>query len=277
MPGLAPLFPGLAAYAWTLPWQAGPFDAMVGLWWLSAFAEMVLQRVWYPGHWVPWVAPMSCLSALGVLRWVEEHDIASWGVVYVLVGAGILASLLLSRRHPWRPSASRATQEVFARLAAQVRERTAPDEAVFVWGWHPQILLLADRESVVPELTFCDDAYLDRYTPDWRRRLFDAFARTPPRTIVVLSRGFPFRGLRAALGLAYEPLNDALFTLASRFPPGLTEGLTLERAIGILRPTAEAALAQGNREAAAGIAEGILELDPADAPARRIFSACRLS
>ncbi len=277
VPGLAPLGAGLAAYAWTLPGGATRLDLLLGLWWAAAFAELALQCVWYPGHWVPLVAPTAFLGGLGVERLISEGGVLSWVVVGSLFVFGLTVSIHSARHHPWRPSESRRTQEVFARLAAQVRERTAPDEPVFVWGWHPQILLLADRESVVPELTFCDDTYLDQYTPDWRRKVFDAFARTPPKTIVVLSRGFPFRGLRAALGLDYEPLNDALFTLASRMHPRLTEGLTIERAIEVLRPTAQAALAQGNREAASGIAEGILDLAPGDADAQQILAACRLS
>jgi hypothetical protein len=72
-------------------------------------------------------------------------------------------------------------------VAAFARDRTAPDDTIFIWGFEPLIYCYADRRPAsrfiytVPLVTAWSP-------PEWRRELMRDLERNRPRAVIVAHR-----------------------------------------------------------------------------------------
>ncbi len=93
--------------------------------------------------------PACCLTAAlslgGMIPWARSHPAKRWvlpaalllsAVVGVQLGRGILRS---RGPAPWPVDPS-------LRVSTYIREHSAPTDRIFVWGYHPDIYLFADRK-----------------------------------------------------------------------------------------------------------------------------------
>lgn len=87
---------------------------------------------------------LSALGLNGMSAWARAHRLARWWRPAALL-FGVLVLLQLSRGAWAFRSAPPLPADPSRRVAAYIREHSAPGDRLFVWGYHPDIYLFADR------------------------------------------------------------------------------------------------------------------------------------
>lgn len=207
-------FIGLLAIVGAIDLGARPESARLR-WLLPAWAGVLIASVWAQGkfysyHWLPALAPLCLLAAQG-LRAIGSvlREALSPKAARALSAAGLLLVLALSAQAYWQAlnwplrylaggmSCAAFTQRydrygdfsllADKQVAAFIRERTAPDDTIFIWGFEPLIYCYADRRPAsrfiytVPLVTAWSP-------PEWRRELMRDLERNRPRAIIVTHR-----------------------------------------------------------------------------------------
>ncbi|WP_330173106.1 glycosyltransferase family 39 protein [Streptomyces sp. NBC_01498] len=201
---------------------------LTDLWiWCGASAGAVAVGFHFYGHYFQQLLPPVALLATAALRSLRRERLRS----VLAVPAGVCALFVL-----WAPFAPRPELAHAARVAAAVRQHSAPADRVLVWGIHPQTYRLADRAPASRYLTaglltnFSGGRNGPRvgeaYGVPGAWRVFTAEMRTrPPALIVDDSRGKPYAPehlptLRRLLAGSYERLPGtvagAVFYVRSR-------------------------------------------------------------
>lgn len=144
-------------------------------------AQSVARRIRRPS--LRHVIPTATMILLPVLA--APADLINLAYVYKFGGSALAGSMSLDQfRGLFRTGASNATNTRL--VAAYLRERTDPDEAVLVWGHEALVNFLAQRRSPT---RFVVDGYLT--TPsarqaEWRKEFIQKLRRCPPPYIVVV-------------------------------------------------------------------------------------------
>jgi hypothetical protein len=160
-------------------WRAIDGRAMLALWFAGAYFGASYSGRNFGHYFIQVIAPACLLTAL-LLRegWLAAPRLARMApllprlaraalVVAVLAG---LAYPLYRFRHDmalftWNePARPKVAQDA---LVAYVAEQTAPDDRIFVWGYNPEIYVLADRR---PATRFSNTNYLTGMLP-WENHL----------------------------------------------------------------------------------------------------------
>lgn len=134
---LLPLLTGLRA----------SLRADADLWaWLAASALGVLTGFHFFGHYYLQLLPALALLAVGALHRADgRRRLSRFAVAWSAAAAAGFVALGLAWPHqPLERDAS---------VAADVHRETSPQETVLVWGMHPEIYWLADREPGTRYLT----------------------------------------------------------------------------------------------------------------------------
>lgn len=127
------------------------------------------------GHYFIQIIAPACLITAGLVveawqriaSWSAGRRDLLWGARAVLL-LGVLASLTISVHRYHRDLAvvrlgQPARQDAtFARLLTVIRERTTPQDSIFVWGYHPEVYLLALRK---PASRYTNTNYLTGMLP----------------------------------------------------------------------------------------------------------------
>ncbi|THA27498.1 glycosyltransferase [Streptomyces sp. RKND-216] len=184
------------------------------LWvWLGASAVAVTVGFQFFGHYFLQLLPPLTLLATAALRAAAPRRAAVAVALTGVLTAGFVT---------WGFTAERAELEHARRVAAELRQRTAPDEPVLVWGMHPEDYWLADRRPATRYLTA---GFLTNFSGgrggvrtgeqyampgSWPRFLRD-LREHPPAVVVDDSRGAPYRPARiprldAYLTAHYRPV-----------------------------------------------------------------------
>ncbi|WP_329268465.1 ArnT family glycosyltransferase [Streptomyces pseudovenezuelae] len=180
------------------------------LWlWLLASAGAVLLGLHFFGHYYLPLLPPAALLATAALR-VLPYDRT---VTAVLTSACVCVLFLT-----WGVLAPRTDLDHARRVAQAVSSRTAPGDAVLVWGIHPETYWLADR---APATRYLTAGLLTNYSGGRDggrvgeryavRGVWTVFRREAVSAALVVddSRGKPYgpervRGLRRLLSAGYE-------------------------------------------------------------------------
>jgi hypothetical protein len=192
------------------------------LWLATALAllSVVIQGKFYMNHFGAALLWLAALSALAIeasarllrarLRWRRDR----WTAVTALaLGVPVVAVLVLGssvfpqrwatlrawmRIDPADPATVRSYQDHFGaygqgdfsyradvEVADYLRATTAPQDKVFIWGFEPLVLFLANRRSPT---RFLDNAPLvappGRFR--WREEALEALRRDPPACVLIL-------------------------------------------------------------------------------------------
>lgn len=187
---------------------------LTDLWvWFAASAGAVAVGFHFFGHYFLQLTPPIALLATGALRSLRPERLRS-----VLSVPACVCGLFVV----WATVAPRTELDHSDRVAAAVREHTAPTDRVLVWGIHPEIYRLADRPPASRYLTAglltnfsggrdgprVGEAYA--VPGAWRTFAAEMRAR-PPALVVDDSRGKPYAPehvptLRRLLAGDYEAL-----------------------------------------------------------------------
>jgi 4-amino-4-deoxy-L-arabinose transferase-like glycosyltransferase len=175
------------------------------LWWLAATIHLGIQQKFYYYHGIPLLLPEALLLAY-CLRELYRACRGSAVMRLLALAGGMLAlawfyvSLGHLARHRFladvarvRPSLSRVyttypTYNQYSpkntlEVAAYLKQQTAPDETIFIWGTEPTIYFLAER---APASRFIYSFILyERFEPaQYRADLIDELRRRPAYIIV---------------------------------------------------------------------------------------------
>ena len=183
---------------------------LLALWALGAIATVTAQGNFFPYHWHPLYPPLAILAGIGLAAMLAAARAtpatavraAALGAAAVAVFAAALlpavrvyrlaamaAGLLPVERYrsiefgPFAPHSG-----IFPRVAEYLREHTAPNETVQIWGSVPGVNVLAERRLptrfgyVAPLVTHFNDEFRRRY----RREYMTSISAAPPRYIVAL-------------------------------------------------------------------------------------------
>jgi len=204
------------------------------LWLVGSLVPIVLGGRFFPHYFLQLFPPVVVLAA-GFLAalWDRAVGAPSWRRKMVGIGAGIGAALVVVSavrleskmsffRDPDVLSVPHATRRARA-MAAYVREHTAPDARILVWGYGSALYHLAERRPATrfPYVTYLVGAV--EGTPSWwspfhpSRRLeiprawtlfFEDFDRHPPDLVIdtapagyIAFTKFPIEKYPALLGL----------------------------------------------------------------------------
>ena len=122
--------------------DGGPV-ALLALWTVAALVMLALGGRFFDQYFPAAVTPVAALAGIGAARLERPRHLG-------LVVAGTALPALLCFTGAMRYQATMASlgedvRPAYAGLARYVRERTRPEDRVFVWGYFPLIYLAADR------------------------------------------------------------------------------------------------------------------------------------
>jgi hypothetical protein len=130
---------------WLLGWRARRSElSPVWWWWLGSMSAGLVGGRMYGHYFLLMVPALSVLGGVGAVSWLLEHEPRRQLLMRVLAvvagGFFVFASLLEAT------TGSFVTRKPdYVQASAYVRERTRPDERIFVWGWFPALYVAADR------------------------------------------------------------------------------------------------------------------------------------
>jgi len=184
------------------------------VWLLIAFAIMLVQLRGYDYHWLPLLPPLVLLGALGLTRVLDfiapllatRQRASDASVISVplwlktITVLGLLA-ILVNSIYPktWRyltGGEDRMTYEdrfvagefvagESARVADYLRQRNAPGDSLYVWGFRPEIYYLSGLNPPT-RFIFQFPLVADWYPLEWRQENVDLlWAALPPYVLIL--------------------------------------------------------------------------------------------
>jgi hypothetical protein len=160
-------------------WRSNLARAMV-LWLLGAMALLLFGRRFYPHYLLLLVPPLVVLLGMALAQLADaRRPLNSRGVslaVCVAIGLG------LALQCP--PAASTdSARAANAELASYVQANSAAADQIYVWGFDPDIYLLADREPAGPYFELVP-LIMPGYDTQAVETMVHAWQSSPPRLIV---------------------------------------------------------------------------------------------
>lgn len=128
--------------------QANPLRLYLLLWGASATLGTAAGGRGFD-HYAIQALPALCAGAGWVLGGLSSLTLARHAsILRRLAAAGVIASVILTVAPAvWRARTRTLPVDPSARTARFIAERTTPDERIFVWGYHPDIYLFANRAA----------------------------------------------------------------------------------------------------------------------------------
>jgi hypothetical protein len=271
----APVVPLVVGGLWIVRQQSGRDVLMLVSWILAAVCGVLIQGQFYPYHWHPVYPPLALLAGIGLdALWTSLTEVApaesppqdaaqpAPGKLRIanIVAAALATVVLLGaitaplvhlyrfargavagdfsnyERIEFGPFAHRGG--VFPELVDYLRARTAPTDAVLLWGSAAGVNYLSDRPAVSP-FGFIQPL-VDPPDTELRRRYRDRFmsrlTSAPPRYVIALNAAAcsrsPSPSERQLMGRA-EGLMRCLDDLPS-LSVFVREKFVMERTVGPL-------------------------------------------
>jgi len=185
------------------------YGALVFLWWLAAFAHLVVQNKFYIYHGIPLLAPSAVMAGYIISNFYEKTYFSKIPRHFFLLVATI--TLLCASLLPWLKTnqktmiefatANFKLEEVYAQfgdygngdysvradmeVATYIKSQTDENDTLFIWGFEPTVYFLAERSSAsrflynFPLFSFFD-------WPDLREQLIDELKWIEPLYIIIV-------------------------------------------------------------------------------------------
>lgn len=222
-PVLIPFFVLLAMSLGSLPWamQQRQYAVMLLAWLASCVFTILVQGSYLLYHLHPFLPPLALLAA--------PYLAATFGVpatggrwLRILFGAGFVvlaltagAKLFLDARFSVAEFNADGSSDIWREPGLAIKERTAPDETIFVWGNVPALYVHADRRAAC---RFLPTAFLSIEVPglDYRGICLDDLARNRPIYIVLAPQGPVTPGLDDTM-TSFEAFPDLVSLVAAEY------------------------------------------------------------
>jgi 4-amino-4-deoxy-L-arabinose transferase-like glycosyltransferase len=171
---------------------------LVLLWLLAGLLVMLVQAKGYDYHWLPMLPPLALLAADTVTRLLKVKAVP--GILSWVVAAGFLAVLaagIWSRAWPYL--SGQETQMAYYHhfqggefvadeslaVANLLRERAAPGDSLFIWGFRPEVYYLSQLNPAT-RFIFQFPLVADWYPPEWKQETVDTlWAALPPYVLIL--------------------------------------------------------------------------------------------
>lgn len=189
---------------------AGRARWLIPTWALLMLAGLWVQAKFHPYHWLPLLPPLGLLAGHGLAaarRWIRDTGTPQRAGALAVAGAALLVAMLASGysthfqvpiRHALGRSPQAESLKEFGEygqgdfsLAADLevsrflRENSAADEAIYVWGFEPLVYFLADRRPASRFITL-QPLVSPWSPPEWRQELIRDLDRERAAYILVL-------------------------------------------------------------------------------------------
>jgi 4-amino-4-deoxy-L-arabinose transferase-like glycosyltransferase len=176
--------------------------AIVWLWLLAAVGIMLMQAKAYDYHWLPMLPPLVLLGADTLERALGRLARRFGGGAPLRAAAGVvLAGILVLSIWPRSLPYLTGQQDVvtyYSRFQAgefiaseslvvadYLRERVAPGDSLFIWGFRPEVYYLSDLNPAI-RFIFQFPLVGTWYPPEWKQEAVDIlWAALPPYVLVL--------------------------------------------------------------------------------------------
>lgn len=193
--------------AWPLLWTArGPSGnrrlwAGVWLWLLAGLGIMLAQAKGYDYHWLPMLPPLVLLGAGSLERVIQLSAGDRAGrAVRLLAAAGLLAIMAAGiwpitlpyltgqedqAAYYGRFQAGEFVADESLLVARYLRERIAPGDSLFIWGFRPEVYYLSQLNPAI-RFIFQFPLVGAWYPPEWKEEAVEVlWAAMPPYVLVL--------------------------------------------------------------------------------------------
>ena len=209
--------PALAAFT-LAPGIDNILGIVLAVWLASSVAVLLIQSVYWPYHFIPFVPLLAVTSAVGVVRFASQYGSLSgetrqlwWialGVSFSIAGY-LQIRALMAGGDPARHSASFTWHKheqltVVPKIAEYIRARTSESDYIYQWGYLYHLYMLADRLCPVYGCVTLAPPALP-WKLDRLREIVDGLRKNPPKYLVLHLQCIDMAVLERLTGLRYEP------------------------------------------------------------------------
>ncbi len=177
-------------------------------WWMAAFVGVSVGGYFRPHYFILLMPPTALLAAHGFAvlgRLVARRRPGA--VAALLMGAAVSWPLVAHRTYYLAPSPDAACRQMYGfnpfpesvALARLLRDRSTPDDRIFIFGSEPQILFYAGRRSA-SRYVFLYPLFTGGSDAPARQREVTEELRQPPRFVVIVHVAASFVAAPRALG-----------------------------------------------------------------------------
>jgi hypothetical protein len=181
-----------------------PAEKLVAFWFAVGVVTLFLQGSFLPYHYTTLYAPLAVLSA-GPIHALLFESCGQRTPMRILLIAVLVISMLVAVRklgqhaeYAWYTVAGKFPPDPWVALGQSLREKTSPQDKIFVWGNAPVLYLHSGRDSAS---RFLCTAYL--MVPvrgvDYQGVLMRELAGNPPNYIVLVKKSAITPGLPDSL------------------------------------------------------------------------------
>jgi tetratricopeptide (TPR) repeat protein len=180
---------------------------LLAVWLLSTIFVFVSQRVFRMYHYIPLIPIASILAALTIYKILE------FGMVPLIAGTALILMFNIFQKlrfvylykKDMKSLHLQKSDQLFymPEIARYIKERTTPDEYIYVWGPYVHLYRLSDRMS-------CEGFLFHFVKPysEWHTYLFDEIVGgiilSKPVYIVLIRTDFDMDTLKKITGLEYS-------------------------------------------------------------------------
>jgi hypothetical protein len=176
--------------------------SLVIVWWLAGVAFLLIQAKGFDTHWIPMLPPLALFAADAldrIIRALSSRQTVRAGfyALSVIALLGILSGTTWGRSWWYitgqeskiayydRFQANDLKPEESLQVAQYLRERVAPGDTLFIWGFRPEVTFMANLR---PATRFQAHFPLVAawYPPEWQQENVDIlWAALPPYALVL--------------------------------------------------------------------------------------------
>ena len=214
----APLavMPILYLFTFGMQWD-GAADIVLAAWLASTAAIFFIQGVYWPYHFIPFIPPLSVISAVAVIRFAAEQEglpfetrLLWWfALAASFAFSGFLQiRALINGGDPEKQSGGYTWQKLeqltaAPKIAEYIRARTSQGDYIYQWGCFYHLYLLTDRLCpVFGCLSLAPPA------KEWKleslKNIVTGLKKNPPKFIVIHLQRIDMSTLERLTGLRYE-------------------------------------------------------------------------
>jgi hypothetical protein len=176
--------------------------SLVVVWWLAGVAFLLIQAKGFDTHWIPMLPALALFGADALDRIIQataQRSYVRFGLyaLSVIALSGILAGTTWGRSWWYisgqesrvayydRFQANDLKPDESLRVANYLRERVAPGDTLFIWGFRPEVTFMANlRPATRFQAHF--PLVADWYPPEWKQNNVDIlWAALPPYALVL--------------------------------------------------------------------------------------------
>ncbi len=185
---------------------------IIGLWLMGTAVAMLVQAKGYDYHWLPMLPPLALLAGSSVesISDTIQRQTTQHGFKRLTQTITALVLMIWLAVNTWGGALpylrGQQTQQSYYKsfvggefvadeshaVAAYLREHTAPNDTLYIWGFRPEVYFLSSLRPA-SRFIFQFPLVADWYPPEWQQQNVDTlWASLPPFVVVVQGDYMPW-------------------------------------------------------------------------------------